>query len=71
VQAALFPFEGTMSSHDFKDRVESAAKAGFCGIGLWHSDLEHIMLHRSLKEMKLIMDDNGIKGLFNSPSVHI
>lgn len=61
--SGLLPFEGSMSPYDFKDRVESAANAGFVGIGLWHSDLEHIMLHRSLKEMKSIMDDNDIKYL--------
>ncbi len=61
--SGLLPFEGTMSHHDFQDRVEAAANAGFCGIGLWHSDLEHIMCHRSLREMKAILDDNGIKYL--------
>ncbi|MBE0696161.1 MAG: sugar phosphate isomerase/epimerase [Anaerolineaceae bacterium] len=50
-----------MSPYDFKDRVEASARAGFKGIGLWHTDLEHCMLHRPLKEMKMILDDNGIK----------
>jgi sugar phosphate isomerase/epimerase len=49
------------SPFDFKDRVEAAAKAGFKGIGLWHADLEHVLASRSLKEMKQILDDNGIK----------
>lgn len=48
------------SVFDFKDRVEAAAKAGFKGIGLWHADLEHTLKSRSLKEMKQILDDNGI-----------
>jgi sugar phosphate isomerase/epimerase len=49
------------SPFDFQDRVEAAAKAGFKGIGIWHADLEHILEKRSLKEMKRILDDNGIK----------
>jgi sugar phosphate isomerase/epimerase len=49
------------SPFDFKDRVESAARAGFKGIGLWHSDLAHTLERRSLREMKRILDDNGIK----------
>jgi sugar phosphate isomerase/epimerase len=50
-----------ISRFDFKDRVEAAARAGFKGIGIWHTDLEHIMQHRTLKEMKMILDDNGIE----------
>jgi sugar phosphate isomerase/epimerase len=49
------------SPFDFKDRVQAAAKAGFTGIGLWHADLEHILQRRNLKEMKKILDGNGIK----------
>jgi sugar phosphate isomerase/epimerase len=59
--AGMFPGDGEISRYDFKARVESAAKAGFKGIGIWHTDLEHILLHRTLKEMKAILDDNGIK----------
>jgi sugar phosphate isomerase/epimerase len=50
-----------ISRFDFKDRVEAAARAGFKGIGIWHTDLEHIMLHRNLREMKMIIDDNGME----------
>ena len=49
------------SPFDFKDRVEAAAKAGFKGFGIWHSDLDHVLGKRSLQEMKRILDDNGIK----------
>jgi len=59
--AGVFPGDGEMSRFDFKDRVEAAARAGFKGIGLWHTDLEHVNLHRSLKEMKIILDDNDIR----------
>ena len=61
--AGVFPWRGEISRFDFKDRVEAAARAGFKGIGIWHTDLEHDMLHRSLKEMKNIMDDNGMQYL--------
>ena len=49
------------SPFDFRDRVESAARAGFRGFGMWHSDLEHVLKKRTLREMKQILDDNGIK----------
>ncbi len=49
------------SPFDFKDRVETAARAGFKGFGIWHADLVHILKKRSLKEMKRIFDANGIK----------
>jgi sugar phosphate isomerase/epimerase len=49
------------SPFDFKDRVESAARAGFKGIGIWHADLEHVLEKYHLKEMKQILGDNGIE----------
>ncbi|MBZ5598507.1 MAG: sugar phosphate isomerase/epimerase [Acidobacteriia bacterium] len=49
------------SPFDFKDRVEAVARAGFKGFGLWHADLDHILERRTLREMKQIFDDNGIK----------
>lgn len=49
------------SPFDFEDRVVAAAKAGFTGIGLKEADLEHILQRRTLKEMKRIFDDNGIR----------
>jgi len=53
--------EREYSPFDFKDRVECAAKAGFKGFGIWHSDLDKVLEKRSLKEMKAILDDNGIR----------
>ena len=58
--SGIYPGDGEISRFDFAERVESAAKAGFKGIGLWHTDLEHVMQSRSLAEMKRIMDANGI-----------
>lgn len=59
--AGIFPGEGEISRFDFTDRVEAAAKADFKGIGIWHTDLEHILVDRTLEEMKFILDDNGIE----------
>jgi sugar phosphate isomerase/epimerase len=61
--AGVFPWQGEISRFDFRDRVEASARAGFRGIGIWHADLEHDMLHRSLEEMRMILDDNGMKYL--------
>lgn len=61
--AGIFPGTAEISRFEFKDRVEAAARVGFKGIGIWHADLEHILIHRNLKEMKMILDDNDIKYL--------
>lgn len=58
--SGVFPGKGEISRFDFKDRVEASAKAGFKGIGIWHTDLEHILQHRTLQEMKRILEDNDI-----------
>ena len=49
------------SPYDFKDRVEAVSRAGFRGFGIWHSDLDHVREKHSLREMKQILDDNGIR----------
>ena len=59
--AGVYPGHGEISRFDFKDRVQAAARAGFKGIGIWHTDLEHILQYRTLKEMRRILDDNGIQ----------
>ena len=61
--AGIFPSRGEISRFDFKDRVQAAAKAGFNGIGIWHTDLEHILQFRTLKDMQRILDDNGIRNI--------
>ena len=61
--AGIYPGTGEISPFDFEVRVKSAAEAGFKGIGIWHTDLEHTLVRRTLKEMKAILDDNGIKYL--------
>jgi len=61
--AGIFPGQAEISRFDFRDRVEAAARAGFKGIGIWHTDLEHILVQRSLRELKTILDDNGMQYL--------
>ena len=61
ISAGLPHTDREYSPFDFKDRVESAARAGFTGFGIWHADLDHVLERRSLREMKQILDDNGIK----------
>ena len=46
--------------HDFRKRVETAAKAGYTGLGLWHADMPEIQKKYSFAEMKQILDANGI-----------
>jgi len=48
------------SSFDFRDRAEALGRVGFRGMGIWHADLSHVLESYSLKEMKQILDDNGI-----------
>jgi len=46
--------------HDFRTRVEMAAKAGFTGMGFWHADILEIRKKHSFEDMKHILDANGI-----------
>jgi sugar phosphate isomerase/epimerase len=46
--------------HDFRTRVEIAAKAGFTGMGFWHADILEIRNKYSFEDMKRILDANGI-----------
>lgn len=59
--SGIYPGQGEISRFDFKDRVQAAARAGFTGIGIWHTELEHILQYRTLKETRRILDDNGMK----------
>jgi sugar phosphate isomerase/epimerase len=49
------------SPYDFKDRVEAASRAGFCGFGIWHADLDRVREKYSLHEMKRILNANGMR----------
>lgn len=46
--------------HDFRVRVETAAKAGFTAMGFWHTDLRENQRKLGFREMKRILDGNGI-----------
>ena len=46
--------------HDFRTRVEVASRAGFTGMGFWHTDLVEIRKKYSFQEMKQILDGHGI-----------
>jgi sugar phosphate isomerase/epimerase len=51
------------SLFDLADRCRHAARAGFGGIGIWHTDLEHILESRSLDDVKRLLDENGLEYL--------
>jgi sugar phosphate isomerase/epimerase len=61
--AGLFPGDGAFSPFELSARAQSAAKAGFGGLSFWHTDLDHLLETRSLKEVRAILDDNGV-GVF-------
>ena len=48
------------SKFSFQQRVSAAAEAGFTGFGIWHADLEHTLQSLSLRQMRRVLDDNGI-----------
>lgn len=48
------------SSFGFRERAEALGRSGFRGIGIWHADLAHVLQSHSLREMKQMLDDNGI-----------
>jgi sugar phosphate isomerase/epimerase len=51
------------STFEWRDRCSEAARVGFRGLGLWHADIEHQLETRSLREMKKIFDDAGLRYL--------
>jgi sugar phosphate isomerase/epimerase len=51
------------SLFEWRDRCAEAVRVGFQGLGLWHADIEHQLETRTLKEMKQIFDDAGLKYL--------
>jgi len=51
------------SLFDWRERCEQAARVGFRGLGLWHADIEHQLESRSLRDIKQIFDDAGLRYL--------
>ena len=58
--AGVYPGGVEISRFAFRDRAEAAAAAGFTGIGIWHTDLEHTLAGMSLAELRAILANNGI-----------
>jgi sugar phosphate isomerase/epimerase len=54
------PTGDKLCPHDFRVRVETAAKAGFTAMGFWHTDLLENRRKLGFPEMKRILDGNGI-----------
>jgi sugar phosphate isomerase/epimerase len=54
------PLADQRCHHDFRVRVETAAKAGFTAMGFWHTDLVEILKKYPFPQMKRILDANGI-----------
>ncbi|MCB1487489.1 MAG: sugar phosphate isomerase/epimerase [Bauldia sp.] len=50
-----------ISPFDFRDRVETARKVGFRGMGFVHADLVSVSDRIGYAEMKAILDDNDMK----------
>jgi sugar phosphate isomerase/epimerase len=48
------------STFEWSDRCAEAKRVGFCGLGLWHADIEHQLETRTLAEMKQIFEDSGL-----------
>ena len=51
------------SLFSWADRCAEARNVGFSGLGIWHSDLQHVLETSSLGEMKQAFDDNGLRYL--------
>lgn len=58
----VYPFGPTeISPFAFRDRVEAAAQAGYKGVGLIHVDLMSTVDRIGFREMRHILEANGIK----------
>lgn len=51
------------SLFDWPERCAEAARTGMAGLGLWHADLIHLLETRSLKEIRTIFTDHGLRVL--------
>src|SRR5258708_16150672 len=50
-----------ISPFPFEKRVEVAARAGYRGLGLLHADLMAVSNRLGMKEMRSILDANGME----------
>lgn len=61
ISGDVYPFApNELSPFSFADRVEAAARAGYKGVGLIHADLQATREKIGLKEMRRILDANGM-----------
>jgi sugar phosphate isomerase/epimerase len=51
------------SLFSWADRCAEAQKVGFSGLGIWHADLQHVLETQSLRELKQVFDDSGLRYL--------
>ena len=51
------------SLFDWEDRCAAARDVGFSGLGIWHADLQHMLETRSLRDLRRVFDDNGLRYL--------
>jgi sugar phosphate isomerase/epimerase len=51
------------SLFDLRDRCAQAARVGFSGLGIWHTDLEHVLETRTLPEVKALFDEFDLRHL--------
>jgi sugar phosphate isomerase/epimerase len=58
--SGIVPGEGEISRFPFEERVKSLAKAGFVGMSFWHTDLAKVMETIPLRDIKAMLDDNGL-----------
>jgi sugar phosphate isomerase/epimerase len=49
------------SLFDWPDRCAEARKVGFAGLGIWHADLEHLLETWTLRDLRRVFDDNGLR----------
>lgn len=50
------------SLFELRDRCAHAARVGFSGIGIWHTDLEHMLENgQTLGEMRSLFDEYGLR----------
>ena len=59
----LGPPDQEASPHDFRERVEVAARLGYCGVGLMRSALLQIRRQYDWRAMRTIMAEAGLKYL--------
>jgi sugar phosphate isomerase/epimerase len=51
------------SLFSWPDRCAEAARVGMCGLGIWHTDLEHLLETHTLGELRSIFVDHGLEQL--------